>query len=133
MHLCTLIVFTTSSVFTFFILLSVSMLWLYIKLESVMLKHYHGFFVLFFCFVCCIWIFRSPESLRCHFAMGWRPSSCDARLLLYYQAKIRQTKIEYNTAFLCHCWVLFILGWGRWYANMRPSDKKKEKLLLLDI
>ena len=31
---------------------------------------------------------------------------------------------EYNTAFLCNCWFLFILWWGSWYANMNPSDKK---------
>ena len=37
-------------------------------------------------------------------------------LLLYFR--------EYNAAFLCHCWVLFILWWDSWYANMNLSEKK---------
>ena len=30
----------------------------------------------------------------------------------------------YNAAVLRHCWFLFILWWGYWYANTSPSDKK---------
>ena len=30
---------------------------------------------------------------------------------------------DYNAAFLCNSWFLFILWWGCWYVNMSPSDK----------
>ena len=30
---------------------------------------------------------------------------------------------DYNAAFLCHCWFLFILIWACCYANRTPTDK----------
>ena len=37
----------------------------------------------------------------------------------------------YNAVFQCHCWFLFILWCGCWYANMSPSDKKLVQSLML--
>ena len=34
------------------------------------------------------------------------------------------------SAFLCHCWFLFILWWGCWYANISPSEVSLESLIL---
>ena len=44
---------------------------------------------------------------------------------LFYTLSIALVAIvlrEYNAAFLCHCWFLFILWLASWYANMSSSD-----------
>ena len=32
---------------------------------------------------------------------------------------------DYTAVFLCNCWILFILLWGWWYANMSPLTKNQ--------
>ena len=36
---------------------------------------------------------------------------------------------DWYAASQCHCWFLFILWWGCWYANMNTSNKKSVKSL----
>ena len=63
--------------------------------------------------------------------------SCDGRghTIHYREYALSSTLSMYSTmiaivwrdcdaASLYHCWTLFIVWWGYWYANMSPSDKK---------
>ena len=76
-----------------------------------------------------------------HFVAGVRMEGCghishfnDYRLsytLSKYSTLVHIILREYNIAFLCHCWFLWILWWGCWYAYMSPSDKKSLESLIL--